>query len=238
MNTSVLPRENKLWIYTILPAVILNIGSLVIYGGYYSLKYTRPEALANIPENTTSLVVYGMIFVVEWLFALGVIAWLRRNGLPLQALINPTGNARPFRWGPALAMGAGINLLFVVYFFIAAKIYGDFGASYRGFSIWGQLFQIVLLPITAAFCEELIWRGYILTQLELRGYSAWKVILLMSLSFALIHGVFLVDKLLVTFLVGIITGWYYWKERKLAPVMIAHLLLDLWGYGIFVLGLF
>ncbi len=29
MNTSVLPHENKLWVYTVLPAVILNIGSLV-----------------------------------------------------------------------------------------------------------------------------------------------------------------------------------------------------------------
>jgi membrane protease YdiL (CAAX protease family) len=47
-----------------------------------------------------------------------------------------------------------------------------------------------------------------------------------------------VDKLVVTFLVGIITGWYYWRERKLLPIMVAHGLLDTWGYGIFVLGLF
>jgi membrane protease YdiL (CAAX protease family) len=44
--------------------------------------------------------------------------------------------------------------------------------------------------------------------------------------------------LVVTFLVGIIAGWYYWKERNLIPVIIAHWLLDVWGYGIFVLGWF
>jgi membrane protease YdiL (CAAX protease family) len=42
-------------------------------------------------------------------------------------------------------------------------------------------------------------------------------------------------KQLVTFLVGIIANWYYWKKRKLAPVMVAYFLLDLWEYGIFLL---
>jgi membrane protease YdiL (CAAX protease family) len=184
------------------------------------------------------LVTYGIIFLVEWLFALGIVSWLRRNGLPLRELIKPAGSPTLFHWGPALAMGLGINLVFVGYFFIAARIYGDFGASYRGLPVWAQVFQLVFLPITAAFCEELIWRGHILTQLELRGFSAWKAILLMSLSFALIHGIFLPDKLAVTFLVGIITGWYYWKERNLIPIIIAHCLLDVWGYGIFVFGIF
>lgn len=59
----------------------------------------------------------------------------------------------------------------------------------------------------------------------------------MSLSFALIHGIFLVDKLAVTFVFGIITGWYYWKERNLIPVMIAHWFLDVWGFGVYILGL-
>jgi hypothetical protein len=237
MNSASLPRDRRLSLYVILPAVILNIGALVVYAGYYGMKYARPEAMPSIPEYRLSLITYGMIFIVEWVFALGVIAWLRRNHLPLRALVKPAA-APPFRWGPALAMGLGINLLFVIYFWIASRIYGDLGASYRGLPVWGQMFLLVLLPITAAFCEELIWRGHILTQFELRGYGAWKAILLMSLSFALIHGIFLVDKLVVTFLVGIIAGWYYWKERNLIPVIVAHWLLDVWGYGIFVLGWF
>jgi membrane protease YdiL (CAAX protease family) len=236
MNANPLPRDQKLWIYTVLPAVILNIGSLIIYGGYYSLKYMQPDTVAKIPQSSVTLTTYLLIFITEWLFALLLIFWLKRNNLSARSLILPDNRKKPFRWGPALIMGISINLLFLVYFLIARMLYGDYGASYRGLPIWGQVFQLILLPLTAAFCEELIWRGHILTQFELRGYGAWKAILLMSLSFAFIHGIFLVDKLVVTFILGIITGWYYWKERNLIPIMIAHLVLDLWGYGIFVLG--
>jgi len=79
MNSASLPRDRKLWLYVILPAVILNIGALVVYTGYYGMKYARPDSLPSVPENRLSLITYGMIFIVEWLFALGVIAWLRRN---------------------------------------------------------------------------------------------------------------------------------------------------------------
>jgi hypothetical protein len=95
--TRSLLRDNKLWIYTVLPALILNIASLGIYGGYYGLKYTQPGVVAAIPENTTSLVTYAIIFLVEWLFALGIISWLRRNGLPLRVLVKPAGRQAPFR---------------------------------------------------------------------------------------------------------------------------------------------
>jgi len=78
-NSYSLPRDRRLWLYVILPAVILNIGALVVYAGYYALKYARPETVPSIPEYRLSLITYGMIFVVEWAFALGVIAWLRRN---------------------------------------------------------------------------------------------------------------------------------------------------------------
>jgi len=236
MNDVSFPHDRRLWFYIVLPAVILNIGSLIIYGGYYALKYMQPDTVAKIPQTSVSLATYLLIFVTEWLFALLLIAWLRRNRLTIRSLILPENRRKPFRWGPALLMGISINLLFLVYFLIAPMLYGDYGASYRGLPIWGQAFQLILLPLTAAFCEELIWRGHILTQFELRGYSAWKAILLMSLSFAFIHGIFLVDKLVVTFIFGVITGWYYWKERNLIPIMVAHFILDLWGFGIFVLG--
>ena len=237
MQKNALLKDSRWWIYAVMPAVILNVVSILTYGVYYTLKYTQPLAVAGIPENAVALTSYLIVFVVEWLFALNILAWLRSNKIPLRAVLWPSGKPLQFRWGPALAMGLGINVLFAGYFWVAFRIYGDFSASYHGFPWWGQVFQVVLLPLTAAFCEELIWRGYLLTQLQLRGYQAWKAILLMSLSFSLIHGVFLVDKLVVTFIVGLMTGWYYWKERNLLPVMAAHWILDVWGFLIFALRL-
>jgi membrane protease YdiL (CAAX protease family) len=81
----------------------------------------------------------------------------------------------------------------------------------------------------------LIWRGYVITRLEARGYGLAKAIVLSAISFALIHGIWLPDKLLTTFLFGIVAGFYYARERRLAPLMIAHIVIDVWSFGLSVL---
>jgi membrane protease YdiL (CAAX protease family) len=85
---------------------------------------------------------------------------------------------------------------------------------------------------TAGFTEELIWRGYIITELEARGRGMWSAIVLAAISFALIHGIYFPVKLLVTFLLGIVAGYYYFRERKLIPLMLIHFIADLWSYGV------
>jgi membrane protease YdiL (CAAX protease family) len=53
----------------------------------------------------------------------------------------------------------------------------------------------------------------------------------------MIHGIFFVDKLLITALFGIIAGWYYHRERNPLPLMVAHALLDLRSFGLAILDL-
>ncbi len=107
--------------------------------------------------------------------------------------------------------------------------------TYRDMNPFQGIIFILLVPVTAAFTEELIWRGHILSGFELRGKSPWVALLISAVSFALIHGVFLPDKLLVTFIVGIVTGIYYLRERSLLPIMVTHWFVDVWGFGIFLL---
>ena len=78
--------------------------------------------------------------------------------------------------------------------------------------------------------------GHVQTQLLLGGRGPWPAILLMSLSFALIHGVFFPDKVAITFLLGLITGWYYQREHNLLPLIVAHVVLDLRSLGLTILG--
>jgi len=123
------------------------------------------------------------------------------------------------------------NAIFAVYMTILWMSGGL--RAFASLSIWQRIFLIGLVPISAGFCEELIWRGYIITRLEARGRRRWPAILLSAASFALIHGIFLLDKLLVTFLLGIVAGLYYIKERNLVPLMVAHTIVDLWSFGLF-----
>ena len=105
--------------------------------------------------------------------------------------------------------------------------------AYRDMHPLQMILFMLFVPITAAFTEELIWRGHIISGFELRGKSSWVALLLSAISFALIHGVFLPDKLLVTFILGIVTGIYYLRERSLLPIMVTHWFVDVWSFGIF-----
>jgi len=228
------PSKEKLWVYTVLPPLILNIGGLFTYGLYYALLAVNPQRVAGISPGHVRLAADAMIFIVEWVFAAAIIFSLRKSGANLNQLISPQSNLFHFRWGPAVLLFAGWNALFAVYLYLAGRINPAIWNAYQGLPLGLHLLEITLIPFTAAFCEELIWRAYIPTRMEVKGSRLWPIILLSSFSFCLIHGVFLVDKLFVTFILGVMATFYYLKKRNLVPLIITHWFIDLWSFGLFI----
>ncbi|RIJ48164.1 CPBP family intramembrane metalloprotease [Maribellus luteus] len=100
------------------------------------------------------------------------------------------------------------------------KAFMDFG-SQTGF------FAFVLMVIAAPVLEELIFRGIILDGL-LKQYSPTKSILISSLLFGLVH---LNPWQFVTgFIIGIFSGWVYYKTRSLSLAIVIHASANLSGY--------
>jgi len=231
MDTELSSKRDNLWIYTVLPPVILNLFGCCIFGTYYGLASQQPELVANINLGQLSFVLYVLIFIVEWVFTVSIILRLRQTGASVIDLIAPGGDPWRFKWVPTALVFVIFNAIFAVYMTILWMSGGL--RTFASLSIWQRIFLIGLVPISAGFCEELIWRGYIITRLEAHGRRRWLAILLSAASFALIHGIFLLDKLLVTFLLGIVAGLYYTKERNLVPLMAAHTIVDLWSFGLF-----
>ncbi len=97
------------------------------------------------------------------------------------------------------------------------------------------MFIVLAVPVQAAFCEELIWRGHINPEYEARGRTDFSALVLSAISFALIHGIFLIDKLILTFILGLVAGFYYLRERNLLPLMVSHSIADLWTFTLTVL---
>lgn len=230
MSTTTLVKRDGLWVYAVLTVMILNLLGLV-FGVYYGFAYARPDLVVGITPGQVQFWVYVLIFLIEWAFAIALILKLGREGASARDLIAPRGGLWRFRWGPALLLFLVFNILFGLYM---ARLWTSGAADLAGLRLWQRLFMIALLPIGAAFCEELIWRGYIITRLEARGKGRWSAILLAALSFALIHGIFLLDKLLVTFLIGVACGYYYVRERTLVPLMFSHWFVDLWSFVLVV----
>jgi membrane protease YdiL (CAAX protease family) len=139
-----------------------------------------------------------------------------------------------FRKLPALMVFLFINAALALYVLLARGLYGQW-PRLDGLQPWQRAFMLSLVPITAAFCEELIWRGHLIPELEARKRSAAAAIVLSAVSFAAIHGVFLVDKLAFTFILGLGTGLYWVRERNLLPLMLGHWVADVWTFGLSVL---
>ncbi len=222
-------RQEKLWVYSVLPIIILNLGILLVVVTYFAIAATQPTMIAGFGQGQLSFALSLFVCIVEWSFA-GLL--IRRIGWAgVRNLIAPRASLWRFRWLPALIVFAALNLLFAGY---VGWVAWTNGTWYRieGLDVWQKIVMLVVVPLTAGLCEELLWRGYIITQLEARNHTIRRAIALAAISFALIHGIWLPDKLLTTFLFGIIAGLYYARERNLVPLMIAHIVMDVWSFGL------
>jgi len=200
--------------------VVYNVVGLIIVGMLFAVS---PEHFVA-PEILNAALYLGVV-VTHWsLFY--VIA--RRSGKEgIKKIIVPK---RKFRWLPSLLAFVSLNVLFTAYMILAL--------AYGRIPPWGKpdlpqlVFYLALNPITAGFVEELIWRGYFIEKLLAMGKTEWKAIIYSSVSFAFIHGIFIPDKVAVTFLFGLIAGAYYVRERNLPVLMVSHVVLDVIAFAL------
>ena len=232
MSVAVPNERGDLWRFAVLPIVVLNLGGIAIFGAYYGLASQQPDAATKLSSGQVMAFLYVFIAVVEWSFALALIHKLRAAGIGVGQLVAPAGNAWRFRVGPALVLFLAFNAVFALYV-AAARATGSWPAA-SDLVLWQRLLIVLVVPASAAFCEELIWRGYLIGRLQAGGRGQRAAIALAALSFALIHGIFLPDKLAVTFVLGLIGGAYYVRERHLLPLMATHLVVDLWSFALYL----
>jgi len=228
------PESENVWPYVVWPPIVLNIGAIVLLGVYafrYAASSTQAPAAIQTNFGQIQFALSVFIFLVEWFFALLLIYHYRRSNQSIWTLFSPGGNPLRLRWGPAILLFVVANGIFLGYILYLLATMPDL--TYRDMNPVQIILFLLLTPLTAGFTEELIWRGHIITGFELRGKSSWAALLISAVSFALIHGVFLPDKLLVTLILGIVFGIYYVRERALVPLMFTHWLMDVWSFGIF-----
>ncbi len=90
----------------------------------------------------------------------------------------------------------------------------------------------IALSMTAGFCEEAIFRGYLQKQFEALTGSATLAILLQALVFGISHGYQGIRNVVAITVYGALFGVLAWWRRSLKPGMILHAWTDIVG-GIF-----
>ena len=85
---------------------------------------------------------------------------------------------------------------------------------------------ILTLAINPVF-EEMIETGYFVRSLE--PYGMWVAVLASALFRAFLHAHLGVNAIVVVFPIGLIFGFVYWRRRQLWPLVVAHVLFDLYA---------
>lgn len=90
------------------------------------------------------------------------------------------------------------------------------------FGRWG----VIIIAITAGFCEELIYRGYMMNALKRAGQPAWVAMSLSSLSFVFFHGLLPIAFLVVGFILSMAWAAIYHHTKNLWVVVYIHAVWD------------
>jgi membrane protease YdiL (CAAX protease family) len=224
---------DRLWAYLILPVIALLLVSTLAYGTYFALLAMRPEVATPFPAGQVTFGLYLLMAIIEWSLAISIIRRLRRAGGSAMQLIAPNRHPWSFRWLPAVLVFVAVNLVMALMMFALSSLERATTAPsyYEGLQTWQLLLFLVVVPFSAGFCEELVWRGYVISRLEALGRGRWTTIFLSAISFALIHSPLHWP---FTFTFGALTGYYYTRERNLLHLMISRAVVDFWSFGWFL----
>ncbi len=172
----------------------------------------------------------GYVFaaVVEWLILAFVWFGIRRRNVSLRDLIGGSWS----NW-QAVARDLGIvALFFIASNLVSALLTGilkvDPGQAVRGMMPHGgiEAALYLLMALTAGFCEEIIFRGYLQRQFTAMMGNVGAAVVTQGILFAAFHGnvgwKFMVIVAMDGWLLGALAYW----RRSLRPSMIAHFVQD------------
>jgi uncharacterized protein len=229
------PPDRKLiaplWHTILLILIILGLSAL-------SYLTTRQIPATSIKMR---LITYLATVVEEWLLFLCVYAGIRARGVTIRQLINA-------RWANGSDVGRDIGIAAIVWVLFIA-IEGLSSVIFRssvgaGSKVVQQLVPHaaielpvwILLSVSAGFCEEFVFRGYLQEQCKRLTGSVGAAVVLQAAFFGLGHGYQGWALMLTIFVIGLLFGSAAASRKSLAPTMITHAWADSFsGVAAFVL---
>lgn len=185
---------------------------------------------ANAPGVGTHRRALGYVLVMafEWIVAAFIWYGVSRRGIRVRDLVSgswrrPLAVVRDFGIAVGFVIVAGIVLNSMGYFL---KVHPN--QAIRNLLPHGRLEVLLylLVVLTAGFCEELIFRGYLQRQLTALTRSEQGGIVLQGIAFGAAHGYQGWKYMLLIAIFGIMFGLLANWRRSLRPGMIAHALQD------------
>jgi len=203
---------------------IHTIGLLIIIAAWaWFGVITAAKLRAN--AGPSLIVFYWRAAIFEWLIVAYVVAGVRRQGGSLRELIGGSwGRARDF-WRDLLA---GLLFWIEALLCLGALRYalqvnrGVDAVRFVAPQSKAEMISWVFVSLTAGFCEETIFRGYLQRQ-----FLAWSGkpslgILLSAVVFGLIHAYQGAKQALIIGVFGALFGILAYRRRSLRPGIMVH----------------
>ena len=209
-------------------ALVLVFVVLAVGGALFQQRAAAHATTLPAPSRPTTL--YLSLIAMEWGLVLYVArVGLRRTGTSLREVVGGRwSRPRDVVRDVVVALVAwGVWTLFS---WIASRAAGpEHAASVRSLlprhpidvALW------VALSVSAGFAEELVFRGYLLTQFRALTRSTVVALLLQAVLFGVSHGYQGVRACATISVYGLLFGALALKARSLRPGMIAHAWTDI-----------
>lgn len=141
-----------------------------------------------------------------------------------------------------LGVGAGLTLLIGVPGLAVYLLSREIGINTTVVATglpeqWWQYPVLVLAALQNSLLEEIIVVGYLLTRLRQLGWSPWPAIVASALLRGTYHLYQGFGGFFGNVLMGLVFGWLYQRKGRVAPLVVAHTLLDVGafvGYALLV----
>lgn len=229
MNPAILTSESK----KNNPKKILIFSVLVLLGLNFTLAY-----IGHTHYSETLLKVQGPGFWIglsTFTFMTAIVLWNKKiMGWSWSEL----GLGKPANWWQPLLIAGG--------FFVTINLFMKYAVPYivqlgerpnidHLLDIPGNypmlIFSLVIVWITAAFLEELIFRAYLINVLDrLLGKtrtSAWAAVIVSAVIFGLLHAYQGLTGILLTGSFGFIAGIFFLlNSRRIWPLILIHGIID------------
>ena len=209
--------------------IAIFVGLSVVGGFFQHAAKQHPQAA--VPSGS-AVQGYVSVLISEWLLVLYVRMGVRKRGVRLRDLVGG-------RWAtPAdvikdIAFGAALWALWIL--LQNSHLLGGGTNAAQGLLPKGILESLVWIPLalSAGFCEELAFRGYLQKQFQAIAGSTALAVLFQAIVFGVGHlyeGVGAATRItLFGILFGLLAVW----RKSLRPGMIAHAWSDIFGIIIF-----
>jgi membrane protease YdiL (CAAX protease family) len=204
--------------------------ALSVVGGFFqraAKQYTQPAV-----SGTSAVPGYVSVLISEWLLVFYVRLGVQKRGVRLRDLVGGRW-ATPTDVMKDLALGAALWALWIG--LQNPHLLGGGTNAAQGLLPKGILESLVWIPLalSAGFCEELAFRGYLQKQFQAITGSAALAVLLQALVFGVGHFYEVVGVAARITLFGVLFGLIAVWRRSLRPGMIAHAWSDIFGVIIF-----